>query len=329
MPVDVEKELTAVRQQIEEIPGAELVTCHPALVLVRLRQTEHKQLTVRCQFPSGYPSSALLVELTSKTIEERVLDGLARVCDQELKKRTGGEQVLFLLRFVNDFLSCNPFTVCPGELAHVKKELFRAGDELRVKQKAGVIHYKACQGKYFMEFRLAVPVDYPVKHVEVTLKDSNFPPSLVQVFLGHAEELCRQCVQPPLRRKPTDPPFQPTPSLRPVADYLVMECTRRYPLEQCPVCEGKALPEDPVQAARSEEDPKYAYRVYCGHMYHRNCLEVYMKTPPFAGGKKCMACGKRISHEKWNVPPRLAEDRWAHQEARKREIAEVSDFLGF
>ena len=47
------------------------------------------------------------------------------------------------------------------------------------------------------------------------------------------------------------------------------------------------------------------------------------------GGKKCVKCGQRVFHDKWNVPPRLAEERWAHQEARKREIAEVAEFLGF
>ena len=48
----------------------------------------------------------------------------------------------------------------------------------------------------------------------------------------------------------------------------------------------------------------------------------------YVGGKKCPKCKQRIFHDKWNVPPKLAEDRWAHQEARKREIAEVADFLG-
>ena len=30
--------------------------------------------------------------------------------------------------------------------------------------------------------------------------------------------------------------------------------------------------------------PKYVYRVYCGHLYHQDCLNTYMKTPPFTGG---------------------------------------------
>ena len=43
----------------------------------------------------------------------------------------------------------------------------------------------------------------------------------------------------------SDPPFVPKPSLQLVADYLVKECTRRYPLEKCPFCSERALPEDP------------------------------------------------------------------------------------
>ena len=51
----------------------------------------------------------------------------------------------------------------------------------------------------------------------------------------------------------------------------------------------------------------------------------------FLGIKKYVSCGQRIFHEKWKIPPdpKLAEERWAHQEARKREIAEVAEFLGF
>lgn len=47
----------------------------------------------------------------------------------------------------------------------------------------------------------------------------------------------------------------------------------------------------------------------------------------FTGGKECPACGQRIYHDKWGVSEKLAEDRWAHQQARARELAEVEDFL--
>jgi len=48
----------------------------------------------------------------------------------------------------------------------------------------------------------------------------------------------------------------------------------------------------------------------------------------FTGGKKCPACKQVIYHERWKVTPKLAEERWAHHEAKKRELSEVVDFLG-
>ena len=46
------------------------------------------------------------------------------------------------------------------------------------------------------------------------------------------------------------------------------------------------------------------------------------------GGKKCPGCKLRIYHEKWKVTPELAEARWAHKQAKDRELGEVVDFLG-
>jgi acetyl-CoA carboxylase beta subunit len=43
--------------------------------------------------------------------------------------------------------------------------------------------------------------------------------------------------------------------------------------------------------------------------------------------KKCPACKSVIYHEKWNITPKVAEDRWAHKEAKQRELEEVVDFL--
>lgn len=51
-----------------------------------------------------------------------------------------------------------------------------------------------------------------------------------------------------------------------------------------------------------------------------------MKTPPF-GNKKCKACGARIYHFKWSLSDQLAEERWAHEQARERELQEVTEFF--
>jgi hypothetical protein len=43
----------------------------------------------------------------------------------------------------------------------------------------------------------------------------------------------------------SDPPFDPKPSLQLIANHLVVDCLRRYPLEECPLCNQRALPENP------------------------------------------------------------------------------------
>jgi len=66
-----------------------------------------------------------------------------------------------------------------------------------------------------------------------------------------------------------------------------------------------------------------------GRLYREVCAFIiyYYLLLYFTGGKKCLKCGLRIYHDKWNISPQLAEERWAHKEAREREIEEVSDFL--
>lgn len=56
-------------------------------------------------------------------------------------------QILHLVEFINDFLSNNPFVVCSEELNHVKHELAREGDSVKVKHKTGIILYRATQDR--------------------------------------------------------------------------------------------------------------------------------------------------------------------------------------
>ena len=56
-------------------------------------------------------------------------------------------QIRPALEFIVQFLKDNPFVVCPDELSHVKKELSRGSDEVKVRQKAGTIVYKAMEGR--------------------------------------------------------------------------------------------------------------------------------------------------------------------------------------
>ncbi|KAL9984109.1 hypothetical protein ACROYT_G006369 [Oculina patagonica] len=324
----VENELEIVKKTLsEKIEGSEIISCHPVAVNVRITRTKFKSVVVLLQFSEKYPTSAIIVELKSKTLPPRLLAKMTELCDQEAKKFLGKPQVIPMLMFVRKFLDENPLIACSDELQYVKTKLLTDNDQLKVKQKAGVLYIRANQDKYYLDMKITVPDDYHTAAVRIELKESNFPENLVKVFIGQAGDIARRCVEAPLRRKPKDPPFEPKPSLRLVCDFLVDQCTRPCPQEMCPICHRRALPEEPQEAVTDPKDHQFVERVYCNHLFHYGCLDKYMKTPPFQGGKKCPACKQVIYHERWKVTPKLAEERWAHHEAKKRELSEVVDFL--
>jgi len=47
----------------------------------------------------------------------------------------------------------------------------------------------------------------------------------------------------------------------------------------------------------------------------------------FIGGKKCPTRGELVCHDNWRLSERLAEDRWAHEQAKDRELQDVTDFF--
>lgn len=57
------------------------------------RKTKHKQLTVRFQFPEEYPQAPIIIELVSRIMSHKLLDGLSKICEEEAKKLLGQRQV--------------------------------------------------------------------------------------------------------------------------------------------------------------------------------------------------------------------------------------------
>ena len=139
--VFVNEELKYVREKLTElVEGTELIACHLALVQVKVKRTKYKQMTVHLQFSQDYPQSGILIELKSKTLSEKLLNKLVDICDQEMKKYAGKQQIVPVISFIKKFLDENPFCVCSEELNHIKKNIINAeNDEFKVKTKSGII----------------------------------------------------------------------------------------------------------------------------------------------------------------------------------------------
>jgi len=325
----ISNELREIKERLEkEVEGSELVTCVRAHIRVSITRTQQKSLGVCLQFPpDGYPVSPIILELKSKTLDEKLLDGLTRVCDQEAKKLQGQKQVIPMLKFLRDFIDQNPLCCCSKEINDVKKNILEENDELKIRQKDSAVVVKASQGKYTFSYKITVPDDYPVQPVLVEEKSNSFPPEMRVYFRANAAEIARKCTQAPLNSKKAKT-WQPRPSLAPVLNFLIKDGVKRFPLADCPLCGRRSFPPEPSEVIVDPSADLYVEKVYCGHLFHHKCLDAFMKTPPFDGGKKCPECEKRIYHSKWNASPEVAEARWAHEQAKHRELADVVDFLG-
>jgi hypothetical protein len=144
------------------------------------------------------------------------------------------------------------------------------------------------------------------------------------------------------------------PSLVPVVRYLVQEYISKIPNEICQNCQRNVLPLTPegetsrsdtqtepprtettIQKStkkksgnsgdtmtRSERKP---IRSICGHWFHYKCLDVWLTTPPFL--RYCGLCTRRIYHPDWPEDIKVIERTYQAEQAKKREIADVADFL--
>lgn len=316
-------ELDQVKQKAPSIEGVTLEAAVQTIVRASIRLVGLRTITVCLQFPDQYPQEPIVIELKSKTLPEKVCDKITKICEEEAKKWQGQRQVLQCIHFVKNFLVDNPLCVCSEEILTVKKKFLNSEDSVTLEQATSKVIYRITQEQYFMQFCLSVPDDYPNKQVKIELEDHNFPETLKINFLSQAVEIARRCVQPPMKKKPKEAPFEPQPSLLPVVKFLV-ECVKKYPLMCCPLCKERVLPQTP--SATVTDKRRRMEKLYCGHLFHFGCLYKYIKTPPFTG-KVCSDCGSAIYHDKFKLSPQLMEARWAHKQARQRELDEVVDFL--
>eukprot|EP00088_Acartia_fossae_P015668 TRINITY_DN18621_c0_g1_i1.p1 TRINITY_DN18621_c0_g1~~TRINITY_DN18621_c0_g1_i1.p1 ORF type:complete len:331 (-),score=-0.05 TRINITY_DN18621_c0_g1_i1:241-1233(-) len=322
----IEDELEEIKRCCHsQVPHSKVVTAVPEMVRIEIEKTTFKKIICCLMFPRDYPSSHILLELKSKTLADKLLSGLTKVCEDEAKKHLGKPQILTVLKLISKFIDENPLCCCSNEITSLKSML-GPDDSVKLSQKNSTISLLIKKNKYFLNAKLKIPDLYPEERVEVSTSDCNFPRVFKVWFVENSKELARRCVEPPKKPKPNQPKFEVKPSVLPSARFLI-ESVQRYPTERCQICKQVLFPEDPANAIHNEKAAAHVERVYCGHGYHHDCLILYMKTPPFQNGKMCPACGNRIYHEKWKVTPELAEARWASEQAKARELGDVVEFI--
>ena len=71
---------------------------YPVWTKFSFRKSSFKKLTICMTYPSDYPAHHILIELKSKTIGQKLLDGLVKVSEEEAKKFEGKPHCLRIIK---------------------------------------------------------------------------------------------------------------------------------------------------------------------------------------------------------------------------------------
>lgn len=64
-------------------------------IRAEIKQTDSRQITLCLRFPIDYPNQHILVELKSRSLSGKLLDGITTLAEQRAKDFTGKPQVRF------------------------------------------------------------------------------------------------------------------------------------------------------------------------------------------------------------------------------------------
>ena len=217
----IEDELNEIKKCCEsQNPGTKVIAAVPAMVRIEIEKTNFKKLVCCLMYPSEYPNSPILMELKSKTLAPKLLDGLTNVTEKECKKFLGKPQALFVIKFLSKFIDENPLCCCSDEIVRVKA-LLGSNDVLKLSQKHSSLTITVNQEQYQLSCKVSIPHNYPIERVNVEATSCNFPRVFRAWFIENSKELARRCVEAPLKPKPNQPPFVARPSLEEAVAFLV------------------------------------------------------------------------------------------------------------
>lgn len=163
----IEDELDEVRKLCENvIKGSRLVSCVKTMVRVEIRESDFRKIIICIQFPVDYPKQSLLIELKSKTLSQKLLDGLTTICENEANKYLHKPQVMRVLHLIKNFMVENPLSCCYDEINSMKQMLNLKCDECKLRQKQSTIQLKVVNDSYFLNAKIFVPANYPTDFVK-------------------------------------------------------------------------------------------------------------------------------------------------------------------
>eukprot|EP00904_Undaria_pinnatifida_P013262 jgi/Undpi1/9066/HiC_scaffold_26.g11526.m1 len=215
-----------VLEELEEVramfPAPMIEAANSSFVQVVVMRTPYAKIQVRLQFPEGYPTTPLIVELTNASLPHPFLRKLtqkaevvARGCSPteanapcvgESEKGSGSGtsgsgvighgtgRAVAALGVVVDAVEKNKFLPCWKELRQAAALVATRGGQLRAEEATGLVTVRVKSGPYSVVALIQVPDGYPMEGCGVEIRSHNFPEHIARRHLLQAEEIVRRCL---------------------------------------------------------------------------------------------------------------------------------------
>ncbi|OAF70128.1 hypothetical protein A3Q56_02115 [Intoshia linei] len=319
------KELSLIKNYYLKNERVDIITLSSFYIVIDLKINDYSKLNVQINFPSDYPKSCLFCSLKSKTISSGVLDKIDQLVKIHADKYKLNFQVQQVIDLILNFILKNSFLVAADEIKNIKdKFIFTESlHTVKLKQKKKSLIFILCYKKYKAHFTITIPNNYPNESIAFDWNNDPFPSTILNtVYKTHTKELARSSVDPPLNKNKEKK--LPEIHLYKCVNFIYQDILVFFVDSVCPICEQNILPKD---NDKPEDQLPKIERSYCGHLFHFECLDNFMKSPPFNAKKKCPLCCQVIFNESWNIDEFVVEQRWVHYQAHQRELSDIQDFL--
>jgi hypothetical protein len=165
-----------IKQLKEWLPDYCGMTVTPDALLVDMMRSRVKQLSLKCHFLPGYPSTTqLAVELESDVFDDVLLKRLSRACASEIDKLQSQAlpQAFGVVKMLHEFFQTNLVLSCWEEVQGLRQLVGK--ESVRVNEVKGVIKLKMTNNKYAYTLSITVPDMYPDEPISFKISKCNFP----------------------------------------------------------------------------------------------------------------------------------------------------------
>eukprot|EP00753_Platysulcus_tardus_P010965 PLAT3175.3.p1 GENE.PLAT3175.3~~PLAT3175.3.p1 ORF type:complete len:458 (+),score=176.18 PLAT3175.3:39-1412(+) len=176
----------------DNVPSVEVETSCDSLVSIRCRPTPYRGAIMRLQFPVDYPTSPLLIEVSSKTYCEEVISKLVSMGDRTAGELAGSPQMGAVLDKFRKKVHSDLFLYAWEEKNAVKELAELEEGQFQSNAKAGAMLLSLKHGSYRLKVKLTVPASYPEDEVQVELGRTNLPEYLKNMLDAQVVQVMRK-----------------------------------------------------------------------------------------------------------------------------------------